>query len=100
MFGRATIRLGIGPHSSFYLKYMHLYMSYVSVPVFVNFGRLSTKWKFLKSGGIFISTARKMFALRSCFQLKLLLLGTPIFRRATITLYFRATSSSLIIIIN
>jgi len=30
------------------IKYMH--MSYVSVPIFVNFGLLSTKWKFFKLG--------------------------------------------------
>jgi len=32
--------------TSFYLK--HMRMSYVSMPIFVNFGLLSTKWEFLK----------------------------------------------------
>jgi len=40
IFGRATITLGTGPHSTFYLQYTH--MSYVSVPIFVKFGLLST----------------------------------------------------------
>jgi len=43
---RVVIRLGIGPHSSFYVKYMHI--SYVSVPICVNFGLLSTKYEFFK----------------------------------------------------
>jgi len=86
MFGRATITLGIGSHSSygifvqdiacrffvpkldwnsnksnifvisqpafdrgqpnFYLKYIH--MSYMSMPIFVKFGLLSTTWEFFK----------------------------------------------------
>jgi len=33
---------------NFYLKCTH--MSYVSVPIFVNFGLLSTKWEFFKLG--------------------------------------------------
>ena len=77
----------------FYLKYMQ--MPYVSVPSFVNFGVLSTIFgNSLNSDDVFIDRMEKS-ALRSCFQLKLLLFETPIFGRAAITWYFRATSSSL-----
>ena len=31
MFGRATITLGIGPHSSFFVNLLFLYVAYVAV---------------------------------------------------------------------
>ena len=39
MFGRATITLGIGPHSSFLFVFVRLRISHASSPILVNFGQ-------------------------------------------------------------
>ena len=53
-------------------------MSYVSVPIFVNFGLLFTKWELFKLG---LCLHRKPSQ------------ATPTFGSAAITWYLRATSS-------
>jgi len=52
----------------------------VTVPIFVNFGLLSTKWEFFKLGWCLHRKPSQ---------------ATPTFGRAAITWYFRATSSFL-----
>jgi len=59
--------------------YMH--MSHVSVPIFVNFGLLSTEREFFKLGWCLHQKPSQ---------------ATPTFSRAAITWYFRATSSLFI----
>jgi len=63
--------------------------------IFVNFGPTFHKMGIFLNSGVSSSTVWKISALRSCFQLKLLLFETPTFGREAITWYFRTTYSSL-----